>query len=112
MSRFIPDAGDIVWIQFSPSVGREQSGHRPAAVLTQKHYNQRSGLLFCVPLTSKVKGYPFEVPVGSGDDRGVALVDHARSIDWEGRKVRPKGKLASEELAAIRERLAILTGME
>ncbi len=110
MTRYVPDAGDVVWIEFSPTVGREQAGHRPAAVLTSRAYNDRSGLLFCVPLTTKAKGYPFEVPVVAGAQAGVALVDHARSIDWESRGVRKKGQLSPEELSHIRSRLRTLTG--
>lgn len=110
MSRYIPDAGDVIWIQLSPTVGREQAGHRPAAVLTSREYNQRSGLLFCVPLTTKAKGYPFEVAVGDGPTSGVALVDHARSVDWETRQVRKKSELTPTELSRIRARLRTLTG--
>ncbi len=94
----------------SPTVGREQAGHRPAAVLTKRAYNERSGLLFCVPLTSKIKGYPFEVEVGSGEDAGAALVDQSRSIDWEQRGIRHKGRLTPDELKRIRERLVAFLG--
>jgi mRNA interferase MazF len=110
VSAYIPDAGDVVWLDFSPTVGREQSGHRPAAVLTPRAYNERSGLLFCVPLTTRVKGYTFEVSVGSGADAGVALVDQSRSIDWQRRSVRRKGKLTEDELSRVRLRLRSLIG--
>lgn len=106
MSDYVPDAGDIIWIQFSPTVGREQAGHRPAVVLTEASYNERSGLMFCVPMTSRVKNYPFEVAVGTG----VALVDHGRSVDWEGRNVTHKGSTTHAELEAIRAKLRKLIG--
>ena len=106
MSDYVPDEGDIIWIQFSPTVGREQAGHRPAVVLTKAEYNRRSGLLFCVPMTSRVKGYPFEVAVGSG----AALVDHSRSVHWEGRGITRKGATSGEELESIRAKLRKLIG--
>ena len=110
MSRYIPDEGDVVWIQLDPTIGREQAGHRPAVVLTPKSYNGRSGMMFCVPMTTKLKGYPFEVAIGSGDDRAVALVDQSRSIDWKQRGVRRKDKLTKDELSRVRTRLRSLTG--
>ena len=106
MSRYVPDEGDIVWMQFSPTVGREQSGRRPAVVLTKAEYNRRSGLMFCTPMTSRVKGYPFEVAVSGG----VALVDHSRSIDWEGRGISRKGAASAAELESIRTKLRSLIG--
>ena len=106
MSDYVPDEGDIVWIELSPTVGREQAGYRPAVVLTKADYNHRSGLLFCVPMTSRVKNYPFEVAVGSG----VALVDHSRSVDWESRGISRKGNATTKELEAIRSKLRKLIG--
>ena len=107
MSAYVPDEGDIVWIQFNPTIGREQAGHRPAIVLTSAAFNRRSGMMFCVPMTSRVKGYPFEVVVGDG---GVALVDHARAIDWEARKVERKGQASVAGLEAVRAKLRKLIG--
>ena len=106
MSGYVPNEGDIVWIEFSPTVGREQAGHRPAVVLTKAEYNQRSGLMFCVPMTSRVKGYPFEVAVGPG----VALVDQSRSVDWDGRGISRKGAATAKELELIRAKLHKLIG--
>lgn len=110
MSSFVPDEGDIVWLQLSPTIGREQAGHRPAVVLTKATYNRRSGLMFCVPMTSRIKNYPFEVTVGKGAEIGAALVDHARSVDWEGREIRHKGCVSESELEAIRAKLHKLIG--
>lgn len=95
-----PDRGDIVWIDFSPQVGREQAGHRPAVVLSPIAYNQLIGLAVCVPLTTRIKGYPFEVPI-DGEPRSVALADHMKSLDWRNRGARPKSRVTAEELAAI-----------
>ena len=108
MSRaWTPDAGDVVWVHLDPQVGREQAGHRPAVVLTPASYNAKSGLLLCVPLTTRIKGYPFEVPI-AGDRPSVALVDHVKSLDWRGRGATRKGRVTQEELAAIRARLRVL----
>ncbi|HEV2815823.1 MAG TPA: endoribonuclease MazF [Allosphingosinicella sp.] len=104
-----PDAGEIVWLDFDPQAGREQAGHRPAVVLTPAAYNSRSGLLICVPLTTRVKGYPFEVPV-KGARASVALVDHVRSIDGRARRARIKGRVSEDELEEIRAKLRALMG--
>ncbi|MDP0046666.1 type II toxin-antitoxin system PemK/MazF family toxin [Glaesserella parasuis] len=61
--EYIPDVGDIIWLDFDPQAGHEQAGHRPALVLTPTIYNRQTGLLICCPLTTKVKGYPFEVNI-------------------------------------------------
>lgn len=98
-----PDAGDIIWIDFDPQAGREQAGHRPAVVLSPIEYNRLIGLLLCVPLTTHIKGYPFEVEV-SGKAKAVALADHIKSFDWRSRKARPKGGVTPEELESIRVR--------
>ena len=109
MSRWVPDEGEVIWVQFDPQVGREQAGHRPAIVLTPAPYNRRSGLLLCIPLTTRIKGYPFEVPI-AGQPPGVALVDHVKSLDWRGRKARSKGRVSPVELEDIRQTLRALIG--
>jgi mRNA interferase MazF len=78
-----PEAGEVVWVRFDPQVGREQAGHRPAVVLTPAEYNAKIGLLLCVPLSTRIKGFPFEVQI-SGDRPSVALFDHVKSLDWRG----------------------------
>ncbi len=105
-SSFVPDEGDIVWIELNPTLGREQGGHRPAVVLTKARLNDRSKLMMCVPMTSQIKNYPFEVAVGSG----VALVDQARSVDWKARKMTHKGNATAVELEAVRAKLRKLIG--
>ncbi|HRK30754.1 MAG TPA: type II toxin-antitoxin system PemK/MazF family toxin [Tepidisphaeraceae bacterium] len=82
---YIPDLGDLIHMTFSPSTGREQTGPRYAVVLTPKSYSRASGLALCCPITSKVKGYPFEVAVGGSVVQGVVLCDHVRSIDFRER---------------------------
>ena len=81
--EFVPDRGDMIWVQLGPTSGHEQSGRRPVLVVTPNAYNRRTGLAIVCPLTSKVKGYPFEVTVPEGGElTGVILADHVRSIDW------------------------------
>ncbi len=84
MSRsFVPDLGDFVWITFDPQAGREQAGRRPALVISPRDYNDRTGLALVCPVTSKIKGYPFEIAAPPGIPvRGVILADHIKSVDW------------------------------
>lgn len=84
---YIPARGDLVWLNFDPTIGHEQSGHRPALIISPKSYNQKTGLALAFPVTSKVKGYAFEVVLPEGlPIRGVVLSDQIKSIDWVGRK--------------------------
>lgn len=87
MSRpYAPDRGDIVWITFSPHAGHEQGGKRPALVLSPRAYNDKVGLAVLCPITSRVKGFPFEVPLPEGlGPSGVALADQVKSLDWQSR---------------------------
>ena len=87
--RYVPDKGDIVWLNFTPHAGHEQAGHRPALVLSPASYNQRTGLALFCPITSSVKGYPFEVTLPStGSVTGVVLADQIKSLDWQARSAR------------------------
>lgn len=106
---FVPDAGDIVWIDFDPQAGHEQAGHRPAVVLSPAAYNGRVGLMVCCPVTTQVKGYPFEVAL-SGMPASVALADQVKSLDWRRRAAARKGKATAGELEEIRARLRALIG--
>jgi mRNA interferase MazF len=86
VTEYIPKRGDIVWLQFKPQIGREQSGKRPALVLSHESYNKVVGLgIFC-PITSKIKGYPFEVALpNSIEIKGVILSDQVKIFDWRER---------------------------
>ncbi len=88
-ASYIPDRGDIVWLEFDPQAGHEQAGRRPGFVLSPKAYNERIGLMLCCPITSKVKGYRFEeiLPEG-GEISGAVLTDQIRSLDWHARNAR------------------------
>ncbi len=84
---YVPDRGDLIWLTFSPQAGREQAGRRPALALSPRLYNERSGLVVVCPVTSRAKGYPFEVPLPESTAiTGVVLVDQVRSVDWRRRR--------------------------
>jgi len=87
MASSVPRRGDLVWLSFDPQAGHEQAGHRPAFVLSPESYNRKTGLLLACPITSKVKGYPFEVALPPGlPVGGVILADQIKSLDWKVRK--------------------------
>lgn len=85
---YIPNRGDIVWIDFDPSLGREQQKRRPALILTPAQYHIKTSLAIVVPITSKVKGYRFEVPLPKGCPvQGVILSNSMQSLDWRVRNI-------------------------
>lgn len=84
---YVPERGHLVWLNFTPHAGHEQGGRRPALVLTPASYNGLTGLMIAAPVTSRVKGYPFEVALPEGGAvQGVILSDHVRSVDWRARR--------------------------
>lgn len=83
--KYIPERGDIIWLDFTPTKGREQNGVRPAFVVSPKIYNAKVGLALVCPITSHKKGYPFEVACDFSKIDGVILADHIRSVDWKAR---------------------------
>ena len=104
---YVPERGDVVWLSFNPQVGHEQSGHRPAVVISPRAYNRRVGLALFCPITSQVKGYPFEVvlPAGLGVE-GAVLSDQIKSLDWRVRKARRIGALPPEIPEILEETIA------
>ena len=105
-----PDAGDVVWLNFTPHAGHEQAGHRPALVLSPAAYNDTTGLIICCPLTTRIKNYPFEVPL-QGSPASVVLADQVKSLDWRSRKAVRKGKASASELAEVRAKIGALIGL-
>lgn len=99
MAGYVPARGELIWLQFNPQAGHEQAGHRPAVVISPSSYNRRVGLALCCPVTSQIKGYPFEVllPKGLGLE-GAILSDQVKSLDWRVRKARRIGSLPAEVL--------------
>ena len=108
---YVPDAGDIVMMNFNPQIGRKQAKRRPALVLTDQRYNRASGLAIVCPLTSKRKAYPFALPVTVGDVDGAVLVDQLKSMDWAGRKASFHSKAEPALVSKVRQYLAVLLGL-
>jgi mRNA interferase MazF len=109
MARYVPQAGDIVWLNFTPQAGHEQAGHRPALVLSAAAYNGKAGLMICCPITTHIKNYPFEVLI-AGTPASVVLSDQVKSLDWRVRKATRKGTVTAEELADVRAKIRALIG--
>lgn len=109
---YVPDVGDLVWLDFDPRAGHEQSGRRPAIVLTPRVYNEAASLAIVCPVTRQVKGYPFEVvlPFGSAFE-GSILADHVKSIDWQARRAEYQGKATASVLDEVHERLRALLSL-
>lgn len=105
---YVPEAGDIVWLEFDPQAGHEQAGHRPALVLSPSAYNSKKGLMVCCPLSSKIKGNPFEVLTLIDGQEGVALSDQVKSLDWRVRKAKKKGTASEEVLQDVRAKIKAL----
>lgn len=109
MPHYVPQRGDIVWINFTPQAGHEQTGKRPALVVSPLIYNQKVGLAVFCPITSQVKGYPFEVVIPEGNKiRGVVLADQVKSLDYNHRKARFISKLSSVATAEVLSKLMTL----
>ncbi|HEU5162076.1 MAG TPA: endoribonuclease MazF [Thermoanaerobaculia bacterium] len=107
--RYTPDRGDMIWLALDPRTGQEQSGRRPAVVLSPASYNRAAGLAIVVPVTSRIKGYPFEVIIPDGlAISGAALADHLRSVDWRARKATRIGALSADTLREILDRAGLL----
>src|SRR5580700_2133725 len=111
VTSYVPDAGDIVFLDFDPQVGREQTRRRPALVLTDIRYNRASGLAVVCPLTSKRKPYPFSLPVTVGNVEGAILVDQLKSLDWAGRGAQFHSKVTATLLTKVRQYIGVLLGI-
>lgn len=109
MPLYVPDAGEIVWLNFDPQSGREQAGHRPALVLSPAAYNVKTSLMVCCPMTTQIKNYPFEVRI-AGSASGVVLADQIKSVDWRKRRAKRKGAVSAAELAEVRAKIRALIG--
>jgi mRNA interferase MazF len=110
MSSYVPERGDVVWLEFDPQAGHEQAGRRPGLVVSPASYNGRAGLALVWPITSRQKGYPFEVPLPPGlDVTGVVLTDQVKSLDWRARGASRAGTVPAELLDdAVARLLAIV----
>lgn len=109
MPAYCPHRGDVVWISFNPQAGHEQSGHRPAVVLSPEAYNRKVGLALLCPVTSKVKGYPFEVLIPDGlPATGAILSDQIKSLDWKSRKASLLCKLPQSTVQEVLNKVGTL----
>lgn len=109
--RNVPERGDVVWISMDPQAGHEQAGRRPALVLSPAEYNGKTGLALMCPITSQVKGYPFEVLIPEGHAvTGAVLADQVKNLDWRARKVTKFSRLPNHVLVQVLARLVALMG--
>ena len=107
--RYVPERGDIVWLPFTPQAGREHAGHRPAFVVSPRAYNARVGLALFCPITSRVKGYPFEVALPSGGKAvGAVLSDQVKSLDWRAREAKLLARASKDLTGAVLAKLQTL----
>jgi len=110
-SGYVPSRGDVVWLEFDPQAGAEQSGRRPALVVSPRAYNGRVGLALCCPLTTRVKGYPFEVALPAGSPaEGVILADQLKSLDWRARRAKKFAEVPDAVLAEVLGKIGTLVG--
>lgn len=106
---YVPDRGEVVWINFNPQAGHEQAGHRPALVISPAAYNKKTGLAILCPITTKIKGYPFEVIIPEGlEARGVVLADQVKNLDWRVRKADFLCKLPDKTMLEVLKKLSTL----
>ena len=108
---YVPERGDIVWLDFNPQAGHEQAGKRPAIILSDSTYNARIGLCVVCPITSKTKGYPFEVGINGKRISGVVLSDQIKSLDWQQRHISFIEKASRSALDSVVENIQLLIGI-
>ena len=110
---YVPERGEIVWLRFDPQAGHEQAGRRPALVISPRAYNRKVGLALLCPITSHVKGYPFEVLLPNGlEAQGAILSDQLKSLDWRARKAKLLCKVPSAVLEETVARILALVDPE
>jgi mRNA interferase MazF len=106
---YVPEKGDVVWLDFNPQTGHEQAGRRPAIVISPTGYNQKVGLALFCPITNQTKGYPFEVTIPKNKNiTGVILSDQLKSLDWRARNVEFIAKLPDSVVEEVLKKLKIL----
>ena len=104
----VPDAGEIVWLEFDVQAGHEQADHRPALVISTASYNGKSGLMVCCPVTTRIKGHPFEVLVEVDGIAGAMLSDQLKSLDWKVRRAKKKGAVPPDVMIHVRAKIEAL----
>ena len=112
MVNYIPQRSDIVWLNFVPRTGNEITKTRPALVISPRSYNEKTNLAVFIPITSKVKNYPFEVAINTEEIKGVALCDQVRSLDWSKRQATKITSINDETVTQVLNKLYVLIGLE
>ena len=106
---YVPRCGDVVWITLNPQAGHEEAGRRPAVAISPQSYNGKVGLAIFCPVTSQIKGYPFEVLIPTGlPVAGAILSDQVKSLDWRARKAELICTLPTETISEVLQKLATL----
>lgn len=108
VKNYVPEKGDIVWLDFTPQLGHKQRGRRPAIVLSKKLYNQKIGLAVFCPITSKEKGYPFEVKIVGEKINGCVLSDQVKSMDWTERNIEYIESTSDEIIETVINKFLVL----
>ena len=108
MASYFPNRGDIVWLNFTPQAGHEQKGKRPAIIISPLEYNKKTGLAVCCPITSNIKGYPFEVEVSGKKINGAILSDHLKNLDWKAREIKFIEKAKKHVLEEVVSKISAL----
>ena len=105
---YVPDAGDVVRLEFDPQAGHEQAGHRPALVISPAAYNGKAGLMVCCPMTTRIKAHPFEVPAEIDGVASAVLSDQVKSLDWKVRRAKKKGAVSADVMVHVRAKIKAL----
>ena len=110
---YLPNRGDVVWISLNPQAGHEQAGRRPAVVVSPLAYNRKVGLALLCPITSQIKGYPFEVIIPQGLKlSGAVLSDQVRSFDWRARRAELICTLPRDTIVEVVQKLSTLVSLD
>ena len=105
---YVHEACDVVWLEFDPQAGHEQAGHRPALVISPANYNGKTGLMVCCPMSTKIKGHPFEVVTEVDGIECAVLSDQVKSLDWKIRRAKKKATVSTEVMLHVRAKMKAL----
>lgn len=106
--HYVPDAGDVVWLEFDPQAGHEQAGHRPALVVSPASYNGKTGIMVCCPMSTKIKGHPFEVVLEVDGVYSAVLSHQVMSLDWKIQNAKKKAVAPRAVMADVRAKIKAL----